>query len=105
MHVRLAKKFSSFAVGETLLWERPPVFSLFVANNKSFLLQIFGSVVSFGSKPTSFQVILDRKLSIRIHYLSVKATAQTTGQGLMNLKNKQKLCSTLSSPEEFYRTS
>ena len=38
--------------GETLLWERSQVFSSLAANNKSFLLPIFGFVVSIGLKGT-----------------------------------------------------
>ena len=41
--------------GETLLWETFPMFSLLAARNKSFLLPIFDSVVSFGSIPTKRQ--------------------------------------------------
>ena len=42
--------------GETLLWERSPVFSLLAAGNKSFLLPIFGLVVSFGSALTKRRI-------------------------------------------------
>ena len=49
-------------LGEKLLWEKSQVFSLFAAGNKSFLLLIFGLVVSFGSTPTKRQTqCLDNK--------------------------------------------
>ena len=57
MHVPFPYNFPSFAVGDTLLWERSPAFSLLAAsNNESFLLPIFGLVVSTGLTPTKRRI-------------------------------------------------
>ena len=48
---------SKAVINKTLLWERSLVFSLLTVSNKSFLLPLFGLIVSSGSTPTkSFQV-------------------------------------------------
>ena len=46
---------------ETVLWGRPPVFSLLALNNKSFLLSISGLVVPFGSTSTMRQTQFFRR--------------------------------------------
>ena len=46
----------NFAVGETLLWERSPVFTELASSNKSFLQWIFDLDVSFGLTPTERQI-------------------------------------------------
>ena len=56
-YAHLAYSFPSFVAGETLLWERAPVFSLLALSNKSFLLPLLGLVVSFGSMSTKGRLV------------------------------------------------
>jgi len=50
MHIPLTWNFTILLLGKTLLWGK--VFSLLVASNKFFILQLFGLVVSFGLRVT-----------------------------------------------------
>ena len=70
MHILWAWNFPNLLFGETALWERSPEFSLPAPSNKSFLLLIFGLVVSFDThqeaKP-SFDVtsLLDTTICLK----------------------------------------